>query len=84
MPGVSQCLTRADPNIAAIYGLEGNAIVMELVEGVPLCAPMPVKKALAVARQIAEALETAHDKGIIHRDLKPPSVPTLMRQFSWS
>src|SRR6516164_6548458 len=44
------------PNIAAIYGLEGNAIVMELVEGQTLRAPLPVNEALAIARQIAEAL----------------------------
>src|SRR5262249_31333851 len=62
------------PNIAAIYGLEGNAIVMELVEGETLRGPMPVAEALAVARQMAEALEAAHKKGIIHRDLKPGNV----------
>src|SRR5262245_24270602 len=62
------------PNIAAIYGLEGNAIVMELVEGETLRGPMPVPEALAIARQIAEALEAAHEKGIIHRDLKPGNV----------
>jgi serine/threonine protein kinase len=62
------------PNIAAIYGLEGNAIVMELVEGETLRGPLPVAEALAVARQIAEALEAAHEKGIVHRDLKPANV----------
>jgi Tol biopolymer transport system component len=62
------------PNIAAIYGLEGNAIVMELVEGETLRGPMAVNEALAVARQIADALETAHEKGVIHRDLKPGNV----------
>ncbi len=62
------------PNIAAIYGLEGNAIVMELVEGETLRGPLPLKEALPIARQIAEALEAAHDKGIIHRDLKPGNV----------
>src|SRR5215813_10661940 len=62
------------PNIAAIYGLEGNAIVMELVEGETLRTPLPVAEALAIARQIAEALEAAHDKGIIHRDLKPGNI----------
>ena len=62
------------PNIAAVYGLEGNAIVMELVEGSTLQGPLPLAEALAVARQIAEALEAAHEKGIIHRDLKPGNV----------
>ena len=62
------------PNIAAIYGLEGNAIVMELVEGETLRTPLPMAEALPVARQIAEALEAAHEKGIIHRDLKPGNV----------
>jgi len=62
------------PNIAAIYGLEGNAIVMELVEGEMLRGPLPLKEAMGIARQIAEALEAAHEKGIIHRDLKPGNV----------
>jgi serine/threonine-protein kinase len=67
------------PNIAAIYGLESGALVMELVPGDTLAArvehgPIPVEEALAVARQIAEALEAAHEKGIIHRDLKPANV----------
>jgi len=73
------------PNIAAIYGIEGNAIVMELVDGQDLSAlivdpPMkgePVLQlpdALAIARQIAEALEAAHEAGIIHRDLKPANI----------
>ncbi|MBM3756034.1 MAG: hypothetical protein FJW38_18870, partial [Acidobacteria bacterium] len=62
------------PNIATIYGLEANAIVMELVEGETLQGPLPLQEALAMAKQIAEALEAAHDKGIIHRDLKPGNV----------
>jgi len=62
------------PNIAKIYGLEANAIVMELVEGETLQGPLPLQEALAMAKQIAEALEAAHDKGIIHRDLKPGNV----------
>src|SRR6059036_1318250 len=57
------------PNIAAIYGIEENALVMELVEGEPLTGPLPLEEAVPIARQIAEALEYAHDKGIIHRDL---------------
>src|SRR5262249_49290044 len=56
------------PNIAAIYGVEERAIVMELVEGETLSGPLPVETALDYARQMAEALEAAHEKGIIHRD----------------
>jgi serine/threonine-protein kinase len=62
------------PNIAAIYGLEAGAIVMELVEGETLQGPLSLAEALAIAKQIAEALEAAHDKGIIHRDLKPGNI----------
>ncbi len=71
------------PHIAAIYGLEkaGNleALVLELVEGETLAerigaGPIPVDEALAIARQIADALEAAHEKGIVHRDLKPANV----------
>ncbi len=62
------------PNIATIFGLEQNAIVMELVEGKTLAGPLPLAEALPLARQIAEALEAAHDKGIIHRDLKPGNI----------
>ena len=68
------------PNIAAIYGLEESdgiqALVLELVEGPTLAdriarGPLPVDEVVAVGRQIAEAVEAAHEKGIIHRDLKP-------------
>jgi len=62
------------PNIAAIYGIEQGALIMELVEGDDLKGPLPVETALAYARQIADALEAAHEKGIIHRDLKPANV----------
>ena len=62
------------PNIATIFGLEQNAIVMELVEGQNPKGPLPLNEALNIARQIAEALEAAHDKGIIHRDLKPGNI----------
>src|ERR1700736_2095041 len=62
------------PNIAAIYGVEERALVMELVEGETLKGPLPVETALNYARQIAEALEAAHEKGIVHRDLKPANI----------
>src|SRR4051812_46857746 len=71
------------PNIASIFGLEESdgvrALVMELVEGEDLTAviargPLPLEQALAIARQIAEALEAAHERGIVHRDLKPGNV----------
>jgi serine/threonine protein kinase/dipeptidyl aminopeptidase/acylaminoacyl peptidase len=62
------------PHIAAIYGLEGKALVMELVEGENLRGPLPLETAVNYARQIAEALEYAHEKGIVHRDLKPANV----------
>src|SRR6266542_5303620 len=62
------------PNIAAIYGVEAGAIVMELVEGADLAGPVPVDTAIAYARQIAAGLEAAHEKGIVHRDLKPANI----------
>ncbi len=71
------------PNIAQIYGLEESggvrALAMELVEGLTLAeriaaGPVPLEEVLPMARQIAEALEYAHERGIIHRDLKPANV----------
>ncbi len=78
------------PHIAAIYGLEdamppgsshagATALVMELVEGPTLAdriaqGPIPIGEAMSIARQIAEALEAAHEQGIIHRDLKPANI----------
>src|SRR5262249_27689811 len=62
------------PNIAHIYGVEEQALVMELVEGETLSAPLPIENALQYARQIAEALEYAHERGVIHRDLKPANI----------
>jgi Tol biopolymer transport system component/predicted Ser/Thr protein kinase len=62
------------PNIAQIYGVEERAIVMELVPGEPLKGPVMTENALNYAKQIAEALDAAHEKGIIHRDLKPANI----------
>jgi Tol biopolymer transport system component/predicted Ser/Thr protein kinase len=62
------------PNIAQIYGVEDRALVMELVPGESLKGPLPLETALNYARQIADALEAAHEKNIIHRDLKPANI----------
>ena len=62
------------PNIAHIYGVEDRALVLELVEGEELKGPLPVDTAIAYAKQLAAALEAAHEKGIIHRDLKPANI----------
>ncbi len=71
------------PNIAAIHGFEESdgvqALVLELVEGPTLAdriarGPVPIVEAVPIARQIAEALEAAHEQGIVHRDLKPANV----------
>lgn len=62
------------PNIASIYGVEERALVMELVEGETLKGPLPLAVALDYARQIAGALEYAHEKGVVHRDLKPANI----------
>src|SRR6266699_632982 len=67
------------PNIAGVFGLEQTALVLELVEGETLAdrlvrGPLPLDDALPIAKQIAEALEAAHERGIIHRDLKPANI----------
>ena len=67
------------PNIAAIYGLEEKALILELVDGPTLAdrisqGPIPIEEALPIAKQVAEALEAAHEQGIIHRDLKPANI----------
>ncbi|HUA99953.1 MAG TPA: protein kinase, partial [Terracidiphilus sp.] len=61
-------------NIAHVYGFEGRALIMELVPGKPLKGPLSMETALDYARQIAAALEAAHEKGIVHRDLKPANI----------
>ena len=77
------------PHIAAIHGFEDSgavhALVLELVEGETLAdriarGPIPIDEALPIAKQIAEALEAAHEQGIVHRDLKPANIN--VRQFS--
>ncbi|HYW47626.1 MAG TPA: protein kinase, partial [Bryobacteraceae bacterium] len=67
------------PNIAAIYGVEDRALVLELAEGPTLAeriaqGAIPLEEALPIARQIADALEYAHEKAVIHRDLKPANI----------
>ena len=67
------------PNIAAIYGVEERALVLELVEGLTLAeriaqGSIPLEEALPIATQIAEALEYAHERGVVHRDLKPANI----------
>src|SRR5438105_15559315 len=71
------------PHIAAIYGFEDSgsvhALVLELVEGPTLAdriaqGPIPLNEALPIAKQIADALEAAHEQGVIHRDLKPANI----------
>jgi eukaryotic-like serine/threonine-protein kinase len=71
------------PNVASIYGVEDSgetlALVMQLAEGPTLAdrigqGPIPVDEALRIARQIADALEYAHERGVVHRDLKPANI----------
>ena len=84
------------PNVGAIYGFEEtpstepggattHALVLELVEGPTLAdriaqGPMPIAEALPIARQVALALEAAHERGIIHRDLKPANIKVRTRR----
>jgi serine/threonine-protein kinase len=74
------------PNIASVYGFEEadgvKALVLELIEGPTLAeriakGPIPVDETIAIARQIAEALEAGHEAGVIHRDLKPGNVKVV-------
>src|SRR5271163_2436176 len=67
------------PNICTLHDVGPNYLVMELIEGPTLAdriaqGPIPLEEALPIARQIADALEAAHEKGIVHRDLKPANI----------
>ena len=62
------------PNICAIYDVGPNYLVMELIDGESPTGPMPIDEAMGIARQIAEALGEAHEKGVVHRDLKPANI----------
>src|SRR6202047_229072 len=62
------------PNICQIYDVGPNYLVMEFIEGESPKGPLPLEEALKIARQIADALEAAHEKGIVHRDLKPANI----------
>src|SRR6202162_1880268 len=62
------------PNICTLYDVGPNYLVMEFIEGEAPKGPMPLEEALRIAKQIAEALQDAHEKGITHRDLKPGNI----------
>jgi serine/threonine protein kinase len=67
------------PHICAIYDVGPNYLVMELIEGRTLAVrikrgAIPLQEALAIAKQLADALDAAHAKGIVHRDLKPANI----------
>jgi Tol biopolymer transport system component len=67
------------PNIAVIHGVEERALILELIEGRTLAeriatGPIPLEEVVPIAKQIAEALEYAHERGVIHRDLKPANI----------
>jgi serine/threonine protein kinase len=62
------------PNICHLYDVGPNYLVMELIDGAPLSGPLPLETVLEYARQIAAALQTAHERGIVHRDLKPANI----------
>jgi serine/threonine protein kinase len=62
------------PHICTLYDVGPNYLVMEYIEGKPLAGPLPLPEALALAIEIADALDAAHTKGIVHRDLKPANI----------
>src|SRR6185436_16490355 len=61
-------------NVCTLYDVGPDYLVMELIEGDEPKGPMPLAQALDVARQVADALKAAHEKGITHRDLKPANL----------
>src|SRR5579864_3522416 len=67
------------PNICHLYDVGENYLVIELVEGETLQGPLPLDAALDYARQIADALDAAHEKGIVHRDLKPANIKVTLQ-----
>jgi serine/threonine protein kinase len=74
------------PNICTLFDVGPNYLVMEYIEGPTLAerirdGAMPVGEALPIARQIAEALEAAHEKGIVHRDLKPANIKLFLARM---
>ena len=62
------------PNICTLYDVGPNYLVMEYIEGTTPRGPLPVDEALRIGRQVADALEAAHERGIVHRDLKPGNI----------
>src|SRR5579883_1463306 len=67
------------PNICTLHDVGPNYLVMELVDGPTLAdrikeGPLPLNEALKIATQVADALDTAHDRGVVHRDLKPGNI----------
>jgi serine/threonine protein kinase len=68
------------PNICTLFDVGPDYLVMELIEGDSPKGPLPLDEALRIARQIASALEDAHEKGIIHRDLKPGNLALVDRK----
>jgi serine/threonine protein kinase len=67
------------PNVCTLFDVGPDYLVMELVEGPTLAerieqGPVPLRETLAIARQIADGLEAAHERGIVHRDLKPANI----------
>jgi serine/threonine-protein kinase len=67
------------PNICALFDVGPDYLVMELLEGHPITGPQPLPVVLDIARQLAGALEAAHERGIVHRDLKPDNITITPR-----